>query len=127
MDSYNLTNGQHMSQNRYLLTDVVKKEWGFDRVVMSDWFGTQSTAASINAGLDLEMPGPTIWRGEQLLQAIEKLKAHGIETAGFGGKPTREPWVIGWMPSAQIYFRDPDGHSLDCSLSYHCLQAPRSR
>src|SRR5437016_2373629 len=50
---------------------------------------------------------------EQLLQAIEKLKAHGIETVGFGGKPTREPWVIGWMPSAQIYFRDPDGHSLE--------------
>jgi lactoylglutathione lyase len=50
---------------------------------------------------------------EQLLQAIEKLKAHGIETVGFGGKPTREPSVIGWMPSAQIYFRDPDGHSLE--------------
>jgi lactoylglutathione lyase len=50
---------------------------------------------------------------EQLLQAIEKLKGHGIQTVGFGGKPTREPTVIGWMPSAQIYFRDPDGHSLE--------------
>jgi lactoylglutathione lyase len=50
---------------------------------------------------------------DQLIQAIEKLKERGIETVGFGGKPTREPSVIGWMPSAQIYFRDPDGHSLE--------------
>jgi lactoylglutathione lyase len=49
----------------------------------------------------------------ELLQAIEMLKERGIETVGFGGHPTREPSVIGWMPSAQIYFRDPDGHSLE--------------
>jgi lactoylglutathione lyase len=39
--------------------------------------------------------------------------AHGIKTFGFGGRPTREPSVVGWMPSAQISFRDPDGHSLE--------------
>jgi beta-glucosidase len=38
---------------------------------MSDWFGTQSTAASVNAGQDLEMPGPAAWRGEKLLQAVK--------------------------------------------------------
>jgi lactoylglutathione lyase len=48
-----------------------------------------------------------------LQYAIGKLAACGIETRGFGGKPTREPSVIGWMPSVQIYFRDPDGHSLE--------------
>jgi lactoylglutathione lyase len=50
---------------------------------------------------------------EQLLRAIEKLNERGIETRGFGGNPTREPSVIGWMPSAQIYFQDPDEHSLE--------------
>jgi lactoylglutathione lyase len=50
---------------------------------------------------------------EQLQRAIVKLNERGIETSGFGGKPTTEPSVIGWMPSAQIYFRDPDGHSLE--------------
>jgi lactoylglutathione lyase len=49
----------------------------------------------------------------ELLAAIEKLNAHGIETLGFGGEKTDEPTVIGWMPSAQIYFRDPDGHMLE--------------
>lgn len=50
---------------------------------------------------------------ERLLQEIDRLSERGIETVGFGGRPTREPSVIGWMPSAQIYFRDPDGHSLE--------------
>jgi lactoylglutathione lyase len=50
---------------------------------------------------------------EELIGVIDKLKQSGIETVGFGGKPADEPTVIGWMPSAQIYFRDPDGHSLE--------------
>ena len=50
---------------------------------------------------------------EQLQRAIVKLNERGIETSGFGGKLTTEPSVIGWMPSAQIYFRDPDEHSLE--------------
>ena len=50
---------------------------------------------------------------DQLLVAIERLNQRGIETLGFGGHKTHEPTVIGWMPSAQIYFRDPDGHTLE--------------
>jgi len=50
---------------------------------------------------------------DQLLAAIKKLNECGIKTLGFGGHQTQEPTVIGWMPSAQIYFRDPDGHVLE--------------
>ena len=50
---------------------------------------------------------------EQLQQTIQLLNKRGIETRGFGGNATSEPSVIGWMPSAQCYFRDPDGHSLE--------------
>ena len=50
---------------------------------------------------------------KQLRQAIKELDRLGIETRGFGGNVAREPSVIGWMPSAQIYFRDPDEHSLE--------------
>jgi lactoylglutathione lyase len=50
---------------------------------------------------------------DQLLGAIERLEAHGVETFGFGGEKAREPTVIGWMPSAQTYFQDLDGHSLE--------------
>jgi lactoylglutathione lyase len=50
---------------------------------------------------------------DQLFGAIKKLNNDGIETLGFGGDKAPEPTVIGWMPSAQIYFRDPDGHTLE--------------
>jgi lactoylglutathione lyase len=50
---------------------------------------------------------------DELFAVIVKLKANNIETLDFDGKKTHEPSVIGWMPSAQIYFRDPDGHLLE--------------
>jgi beta-glucosidase len=72
MASYNKLNGTYASENPSTLTEILKREWDFDGIVMSDWFGTRSTVASINAGLDLEMPGPAIWRGEKLPQAVER-------------------------------------------------------
>jgi beta-glucosidase len=72
MAAYNLVNGVAASESPLLLTEILRDEWGFDGVVVSDWFeSVKSTAASVNAGLDLEMPGPR-WRGEQLLAAVER-------------------------------------------------------
>jgi len=48
-----------------------------------------------------------------LLVAGERLRSSGVMSQDFGGKDTNEPSVIGWMPSAQLYFRDPDGHLLE--------------
>ncbi len=74
MSSYNLTNGQHMSQNKYLLTDVVKKEWGFDGLIMSDWSGTYDGVEATNAGQDLEMPSGLHMNQQTLKPAIEQGK-----------------------------------------------------
>src|SRR6266581_4201347 len=74
MDSYNLTNGLHMSQNKYLLTDVVKKEWGFDGLIMSDWSGTYDGVEAANAGQDLEMPSGLHMNQQTLRPAIEQGK-----------------------------------------------------
>ena len=72
MASYNLLNGIAASENPYLLTTILRDEWGYQGVVISDWFfSVKSTAPSVNAGLDLEMPSPR-WRGEQLLAAVER-------------------------------------------------------
>ncbi len=71
MASYNKVNGVFASENAATLSVLLKQEWGFDGIVMSDWFGTKSTAASINNGLDLEMPGPPIWRGSQVLDGVK--------------------------------------------------------
>ncbi len=72
MAAYNLVNGIPASENSYLLTEILRNEWGYDGVVVSDWFmSVKSTAASVNAGLDLEMPSPK-WRGEKLLAAVQR-------------------------------------------------------
>ncbi|MBW8192473.1 glycoside hydrolase family 3 C-terminal domain-containing protein [Neiella marina] len=70
MSSYNKLNGCYTAENRWLLSETLRKDWGFDGVVMSDWYGSRSTAPTINAGLDLEMPGPTRDRGAKLLAAV---------------------------------------------------------
>lgn len=67
MSSYNKVNGSHASANPYLLTEILKKEWGFDGLVMSDWHGVHETAV-VQAGNDLEMP-----TGEHM--NVPKLKA----------------------------------------------------
>jgi len=72
MGSYNKINGTYAAENHWLLTEVLRNEWGYDGIVMSDWFGSRTTAATVNAGLDLEMPGPTRDRGDKLLSAVDR-------------------------------------------------------
>ena len=74
MNSYNLVNGEHASQSRHLLTEVVRDDWGFDGLMMSDWGGTYDGVAAVNAGQDLEMPGPQHMNRKNLLPAIEQGK-----------------------------------------------------
>lgn len=70
MGAYNKVNGTYACEHPELLIDILKREWDFDGVVMSDWFATHTTVEAQNAGLDLEMPGPTKYRGEQLVAAV---------------------------------------------------------
>ncbi len=70
MAAYNKINGLFAADYAHLLTDILRNEWGFDGVIMSDWFGLRSTVKAVQAGLDLEMPGPPLWRGEKLLDAF---------------------------------------------------------
>lgn len=72
MSSYNRLNGVWTSENHWLLTELLRKEWGYDGIVMSDWFGSHTTEASVTGGLDLEMPGPTRDRGEKLVAAVRE-------------------------------------------------------
>jgi beta-glucosidase len=70
MSSYNRINGVYASDHVELLRGVLRDEWGFDGVVFSDWYGTHSAALSMEASLDLEMPGPPRERGDALLAAV---------------------------------------------------------
>ncbi|KAB8072481.1 putative beta-glucosidase H [Aspergillus leporis] len=70
MTSYNKINGKHVAENKEIL-DIVRQEWKWDPLIMSDWLGTYTTIDSINAGLDLEMPGPSRYRGKYVESAMQ--------------------------------------------------------
>ncbi|ERS98825.1 hypothetical protein HMPREF1624_04015 [Sporothrix schenckii ATCC 58251] len=74
MTSYNKLNGTHASENPRLLQDIVRGEWGYDGLIVSDWFGTYSVSEAVNAGLDLEMPGMSGFRGPALIHAVTSNK-----------------------------------------------------
>ena len=70
MTAYNKVNGIYSGEQPDLIGGVLRREWDFDGLVMSDWFGTHSTVPAALAGLDLEMPGPSAWLGPSLAAAV---------------------------------------------------------
>lgn len=72
MDAYNLVNGVYMTQNQRLNIEILKKEWGFDGILMSDWGATHDGVAAANGGLDLEMPSAQFMNSQTLLPAIKR-------------------------------------------------------
>lgn len=80
MSSYNRINGTFASENKWLLTDVLRTEWGFDGIVMSDWGGIQDRVAGVRAGEDLEMPGDTAVSLKKVYDALSDGSLSGDET-----------------------------------------------
>ena len=72
MSAYNKLNNIYCSSNEDLLVKVLKKEWGFDGYVVSDWGAALETIENAKGGLDMEMPGPGHTWGEKLKEAVEK-------------------------------------------------------
>ena len=70
MAAYNKVNGTHASEHRELQVDILKQEWGWPGMIVSDWYATHDTVASGNGGLDLQMPGPAAQFGPALAQAV---------------------------------------------------------
>ncbi len=70
MCSYNRINGDYASENYYLLTHILKGEWGFEGVVVSDWGANHTIVESVEGGLDIEMPGPAKYYGRLLEEAV---------------------------------------------------------
>ena len=102
MDAYNLTNGQHMTQNKPLNLETVKRDWGFNGIIMSDWNALYDTTAAFNGGLDLEMPFGQYFSQEK----IHALLSSGqITTATLDEKVRRILRVavdFGWLDHPQF-------------------------
>ena len=70
MTAYNRLNGRWLTQQPQFLLDILREEWGFEGLVMTDWFAVAETATSLGAGLDLEMPGPGRALGPNVVAAV---------------------------------------------------------
>ena len=79
MCAYNKLNGTYCSEHRELLTDILKNEWGFEGYVVSDWGAVHDRVASLNGGLDLEMPGPKPRRVQDVVEAVRGGKLDGAQ------------------------------------------------
>jgi beta-glucosidase len=114
MNSYNLINNVHATQNQFLNLKVLKGEWGFQGVLMSDWDATYDGVEAANNGLDLEMPGPRFMNAETLIPAIKagKVKESTIDDKvlrllrtelryGFTERPQFDPSVSTYSVAAR--------------------------
>lgn len=102
MCSYNRLNGVYASEHPWLLTDVLRGEWGFDGLVVSDWGAVQDRVAGVAAGLDLEMPSSGGHTDRQIVAAVEngELSAEALDTAAgrmldLVGRAQQRPSVAG--------------------------------
>jgi beta-glucosidase len=123
MDSYNFLNGVHMTQNGPLNIDLVKKEWGFPGIMMSDWTSTYNGVACANGGLDLEMPSGKFMNTATLLPAI---KAGKVSEATIDDKVRRLLRVaiqLGWLERDQTDLSIP---LLNIAGKQAALEAARS-
>ena len=107
MDSYNLINGVHMSQNGYLNIDVAKKEWGFSGILMSDWGSTYDGIAAANNGLDLEMPSGKFMNRATLLPAIQAGKVTTATVDDKVRRILRTAIRFGWLDREQTELSIP--------------------
>lgn len=74
MHSYNRINGEQVSKSKWLLNDILRNEWGYEGIVISDWGGMNDRVASLDAGTDLEMPGIGGIRDEAIVKAVKEGK-----------------------------------------------------
>ncbi|WP_327161821.1 glycoside hydrolase family 3 protein [Streptomyces zaomyceticus] len=83
MTAYNQVNGVTMTEHHHLVNEVLRGEWGFDGVNVSDWMAARSTTGDIEGGLDVAMPGPVTVYGEALAAAVRagEVEESAVDTA----------------------------------------------
>jgi beta-glucosidase len=106
MCAYNRINGVYASENHWLLTEVLREEWGFEGLVVSDWGAVDDRVAGIRAGLDLEMPGPVAETQAALIEAAHRDPADDRHLADSADRVRR----LAQRPRAVAEPFDEDAH-----------------
>jgi beta-glucosidase len=102
MDSYNLINGSHATENAHLNIDILKKEWGFNGLLMSDWTSTYDALGVANGGLDVEMPKGVYMNRETLLPLIQQGKVSVATIDDKVRRILRTAIEFGWLDREQL-------------------------
>jgi beta-glucosidase len=119
MCSYNRINGVYASQNRWLLTDVLRGEWGFDGLVVSDWGAVSDRVAALAAGLDLEMPS-TGGRTDQ--EIVDAVRAGTLDKSVVDAAATRVVDLVGKSAvDADAVFDADEHHALARRVAAECV------
>jgi len=71
MAAYNQINGDFATENEYLLKDILRDEWGYENLIVSDWWATHRRVEALKVGLDLEMPGPDPVNDQKIVDAVK--------------------------------------------------------
>jgi beta-glucosidase len=117
MCSYNRVNGVHVSQNPWLLTRVLREEWGFEGLVVSDWGAVHDRVAALAAGLDLEMPPQLGWSDRAVVEAV---RSGDLDEALLDAAVTRVLSLVARSPEA--YDGEPVDHE-----AHHVLARAAAR
>jgi len=102
MDSYNLVGGEHMTENHRFNVQILKQEWGFNGVLMSDWDATYNTLAAANGGLDLEMPSSKYFNAVSLLPLLRDGRVAGEVLDDKVRRILRTAVRLGWLDRPQL-------------------------
>src|SRR5882757_2791732 len=102
MDAYNFVNGEHMTQNRFFNVDVLKNEWGFKGVLMSDWDATYDALAAASGGLDLEMPSGKYFNRAALMPLIQDGRVSQASVDDKVRRLLRTAARFGWLDRPQL-------------------------
>jgi beta-glucosidase len=119
MAAYNKLNGTHCAENKQLLTDILRDEWGFNGAVMSDWWAVHSTAATVNSGDDLEMPSGNFLTKEKLADSLTKgeitqaqidsnvkqLLRLIVQSGGLDSAPKTTPSIVGGEDHVKLAYQ----------------------
>ncbi|WP_329050213.1 glycoside hydrolase family 3 C-terminal domain-containing protein [Streptomyces violaceus] len=116
MTAYNSVNGPTMTEHHYLVNEVLRGEWGFDGINVSDWTAARSTTGALAGGLDIAMPGPRTVYGEALAQAVRDGEADEAQVDEAVRRVLRLAARVGILEGAEPVVTEPpatvDGEAL---------------
>lgn len=118
MCSYNRINGVPAAQNRWLLTDVLREQWGFTGAVVSDWGAVSDPVAALDAGLDLQMPGTG---GRSARQIVEALQAGTLSDDALDAAAARVLALTELAKQPSLDFDVAEHHELARELATECV------